>query len=84
MLRKVAFLAIAWLTVAAGAAAAAETLRFTVQDPRWGAVAFTFTGTRACAVNKGERMCGTADRLPKPGERFVMTWSWPQKAWKRP
>lgn len=65
-------------------ALADEKLNFTVSSSKWGKVSFTFDGQKACAVNRGEKMCGTADRIPAPGEAFVMDWKWPQKEWKRP
>ena len=68
----------------AGSAAAEEKLKFDVKSPKWGKVSFTFNGTKACATNQGERMCGTANKVPKPGEAFNMSWAWPQKAWTRP
>lgn len=68
----------------ASAAWADDKLEFTVQSPKWGKVEFSFDGLKACAENKGERMCGTADKVPQPGEEFTMSWAWPQKKWKRP
>ncbi|MFN3547428.1 MAG: hypothetical protein ACK4U0_08040 [Mesorhizobium sp.] len=71
-------------SLSVGSASAGEKLKFVVKSPQWGSVAFTFQGTKACAENRGERMCGTADRIPRPGENFVMSWNWPQKKWTRP
>lgn len=82
-MRRAIFVMAALIAVTATAEAAAK-LRFVVQSPRWGNVVFTFDGVRACAVNKGEQMCGTANKVPKPGESFTMKWGWPQTAWTRP
>ncbi len=69
--------------VLAGPALAEDVVKFTIQSPKWGKVEFTFEGLKACAKNKGEKMCGTADKVPQPGEEFTLTWPWPQKKWTR-
>ena len=71
------------LSSATPPALADDVVTFTIQSPKWGKVEFTFDGLKACAKNKGEKMCGTADKVPQPGEDFTLTWPWPQKKWTR-